>query len=46
MYSQNFQQFPVAESLGWRGINLPSWPDLKEEQENYICEVINNFFNG
>lgn len=40
MYAGRFQKFPVAEDLGWRGINLPSYPDLGEEDISKICEVI------
>ncbi|WP_199248585.1 hypothetical protein [[Phormidium] sp. ETS-05] len=28
----------LAEDIGWRGINLPSYPDLSEEQIKYICD--------
>lgn len=37
MYSHKFQRHPVAENLGWRGINLPSWPGLAREQVEVIC---------
>lgn len=43
MYAHQFQRHPVAENLGWRGINLPSWPDLAEEQVEMICKTIKNF---
>jgi perosamine synthetase len=43
MYSQKFQRHPVAESLGWRGLNLPSWPGLKQEQVSYISRIISKF---
>jgi perosamine synthetase len=43
MYSEKFQRHPVAESLGWRGINLPSWPDLQGEQIDVICGRIKKF---
>lgn len=46
MYSQKFQRHPVAESLGWRGINLPSWPGLHKEEVNFICETIRQFLGG
>ena len=45
IYSQKFQRHPVAESLGWRGINLPSWPGLDEKQINYVVTVIKDFFH-
>jgi len=44
MYSTKFQKHPVAENLGWRGINLPSYPLLEEEQIRYICKIINDHF--
>lgn len=42
MYSQKYQRHKVAEDIGWRGINLPSYSDLKEEQIAYICEELKN----
>ena len=32
MYSGKFQRHLVAEDIGWRGINLPGWPGLSDEQ--------------
>ena len=40
MYSTQYQRHPIAENLGWRGINLPSYPGLKQEQIEYICDKI------
>jgi perosamine synthetase len=40
MYSDKFQRHPVAEDLGWRGINLPSWPGLMDHQVDLICQEI------
>ena len=40
MYSQKYQRHKVAEDIGWRGINLPSYSDLQEEQIAYICEEL------
>lgn len=34
------EKFPVAEDLSSRGISLPSSPNLKEEQVEYICGCI------
>lgn len=45
MYARKFQRHPVAESLGWRGINLPSWPDLNRQQVNKISACIKQFFS-
>jgi len=35
---------PVAENIGSRGINLPSFPDLVEEQISRICDAIKSFY--
>ncbi|MGV8934775.1 MAG: DegT/DnrJ/EryC1/StrS family aminotransferase [Gallionellaceae bacterium] len=43
MYSDKFQRHPVAEDLGWRGINLPSWPGLSFDQINEITSLIKNY---
>lgn len=40
MYSERFQRLRVAEDLGWRGINLPSWPGLSDAQVDYISECV------
>jgi len=43
MYNKN-QKFKIAESLSQRGINLPSWPGLKEEDVTHISNVIKKFY--
>jgi perosamine synthetase len=43
MYSSKFQKHVVAELIGWRGINLPSFPLLKTEDILYITNLINKF---
>jgi perosamine synthetase len=43
MYSEKYQRHPVAEGLGWRGINLPSWPGLTIEQVEYVCSLIRDY---
>ena len=40
MYSSKFQKHAVAENLGWRGINLPSYPGLTDEELNFIISTI------
>jgi perosamine synthetase len=42
MYAHRFQRHLVAENLGWRGINLPSYPELTTEDIDYICMTIQN----
>jgi len=39
------QNFPIAESLSARGINLPSYPDLCEGDVAKICSDIRAFFS-
>ena len=40
MYSQRYERHAVAENLGWRGINLPSYPALSESDVEYISKAI------
>jgi len=35
---------PVAESISERGINLPSFPMLSDNEINYVCQGIRSFF--
>mgnify|MGYP000431894577 CR=1 FL=1 len=44
MYSQKYQLHKVAEDIGWRGINLPSYPALTNEQVHYICDSLKSFW--
>jgi len=43
MYTSKNQCFPVAEDLASRGINLPSFPDLKDDEIMYIADTILNW---
>lgn len=43
MYSPRYQRHAVAENIGRRGINLPSWPGLERAQIGYIADQIRNF---
>lgn len=43
-YAPKFGRHKVAENLGWRGINLPSWPGLDKKQVDFICQSIFDFF--
>lgn len=38
--------FPIAESLASRGINLPSYPELSQEQVSSICAEIHQYFTN
>jgi perosamine synthetase len=44
MYTGNFTHFKTAEDLGWRGINLPSYPDLSKSDVEEICAVIRSYY--
>jgi perosamine synthetase len=46
MYSLKFQRHPVAENLGWRGINLPSYPSLTEEDIFFIGKSLKEYLNN
>jgi len=45
MYSDKFQRLVVAEDLAWRGINLPSYPELKDEEIDFVTTTLNNFYD-
>lgn len=40
MYATRYQRHEIAENLGWRGINLPSFPALTQEQVKYIVNSL------
>jgi perosamine synthetase len=40
MYSKRYERHSVAENLAWRGINLPSWPGLSDDDVDWICSAI------
>ena len=40
MYSGKFERHVNAEYLGWRGINLPSYPELSNEDIKYISSKV------
>jgi perosamine synthetase len=44
MYLKENQHFPVAVDLGKRGINLPSYPELNEDDVRFICNTISDFY--
>lgn len=45
MFKNYDQNFPIAENIALRGINLPSWPNIPENSVEYICKKIKEFFN-
>lgn len=46
MFSQNFNRFPIAESLARRGINLPSYPELTKNNIEFICGIIRKYYES
>jgi perosamine synthetase len=43
MYSLKYQSHKISEDISRRGFNIPSYPDLTEEQLEYICNLILNY---
>ncbi len=44
MYANRYQKHSKAENIGWRGINLPSWPGLTEMDIVNICNTIKSYY--
>ena len=44
VYANKFIKHPVAEDIASRGINLPSYPLLTQENVNDICQTIMMFY--
>ncbi|ANB71517.1 perosamine synthetase [Paraburkholderia phytofirmans OLGA172] len=44
MYAAPGQNFPVADDISRRGINLPSYPALMRDDITFICERMRDFF--
>ena len=44
MYSERYQRLLVAEKLSWSGMNLPSYPGLKDKEIKYVCDKIKKYF--
>lgn len=44
MYNIRYNKYPVAENLGRKGINLPSYPELSRENIASITKQIKNFY--
>ena len=46
MYCKKYQKHPVAEDISWRGINLPSYPDLNKADIKNICNHIKFYYKN
>lgn len=44
MFAEKYQKHAVAEDLGWRGINLPSFPSMTESEQNDVISAIKQFY--
>lgn len=44
MYFEKGLSLPIAENLGSRGINLPSYSELDENDVDFICNQIKEFY--
>lgn len=45
MFGYKEGMFPKSEKLSAQALDLPMFPDLKDEQIKYICEKIHEFFS-
>ncbi len=43
MYRTLKANCPIAEDLAYRGINLPSYPDLSAAEIKYVCDILLGF---
>ena len=43
-YNYNLNEFPVATRLSSKILSLPMYPELHENQINYISESIREFY--
>lgn len=46
MYFKKLEKHPVAEQLGWAGMNLPSYPALTSTDIQFICSKVKEFYGG
>lgn len=46
MYIKDNYHFPTAVDLAKRGMNLPSYPELNEEDVKFICKTITDFYEN
>jgi perosamine synthetase len=44
MYARSYRKHVIAEDLAWRGMNLPSWPGLSEEDVAFVSQSMEKFF--
>jgi len=44
IYSSRFQRHPVAEDIARRGINLPSWPAMRDDEIERVIGAVTGYF--
>lgn len=44
MFKSNRSEFQIAERIAGRGVSLPSYPTLKNEEIKFICDKITEFY--
>ena len=42
MYAQHYERHKTAEEIARRGINLPSWPDISDEEIQYVAQILSD----
>jgi perosamine synthetase len=40
MYARSYRRMPYSDDIGSRGLNVPSYPALSDDDVDYICTVI------
>lgn len=45
MYSHKYQKHSNAEYIAYRGINLPSFPAITDEEQDYVIDAVKSFFS-
>lgn len=43
IYDGSIGDYPISENIASRGVSLPSYPELTENDIKYICEIIVDF---
>ena len=44
LHAHRFAQKTVAEDIAARGLNLPSWPDIDDEEFELVCRAVEGFY--
>jgi perosamine synthetase len=44
LYPHRFERQTIAEDIAARGLNLPSWPDLGDDEFDLVCRTVHEFY--